>query len=299
MMSKEENLLLTPAEKRASECLGAVGQRPRIQAWLSELNTGSTAAVPRTTRSKVVRRYYVGALAASVAITVSAIAWLRIQTDRYETHIGEQRDVPLEDGSRMTLNTNTKLLVHYSKTRRLIELERGEATFTVSRDAVRPFDVAVGGTLVRALGTEFNVEMRPTTITVSVLEGAVRVDEQSQPAAPRVPILSKGEAIAINTAAVPGTPLPSARFIPVQANLRRIDGWRAQRLEFVDETLGQAVEEFNRYSTTHVAIGSPDLESVHVNGVFRIGDVKGFLFSMRATLGVSVVEAQGQVTLVR
>jgi transmembrane sensor len=141
--------------------------------------------------------------------------------------------------------------------------------------------------------------MRPAKITVSVLEGAVRVDEQLQPAARGVPVLSKGEAIAIDTAPARDSPLPPAKLIPVQANRRRIDDWRAQRLEFVDEPLGQAVEEFNRYSTTHVAIGSPSLESVHVNGLFRIGDVKGFLFSLRTTLGVGVVESPGQVTLVR
>jgi ferric-dicitrate binding protein FerR (iron transport regulator) len=59
------------------------------------------------------------------------------------------------------------------------------------------------------------------------------------------------------------------------------------------------VEEFNRYSTTRVVIGMPDLGSVRVSGVFRIGDADGFLYSLREVLGVETHESANEVVLIR
>ena len=53
-------------------------------------------------------------------------------------------------------------------------LEHDEVLFSVMHDAIRPLNVAAAGTPSRALGTVFNVEMRSTKVTVSVLEGAVK-----------------------------------------------------------------------------------------------------------------------------
>jgi transmembrane sensor len=164
--------------------------------------------------------------------------------------------------------------------------------------------------LTRALGTEFNVDLRSARVTVSVLEGAVRVTETDRTAPERVtansagttivgqaefltiaPALAKGEAIEI---------LPQQhRAIPQQADLHRIDAWRARRLEFSNTPLPVAVEEFNRYSRTHVVIGTPELDAVRVSGVFQIGDAEGFLFSLKEALGVQTFESPGEVTLLR
>src|SRR5690606_7984015 len=62
----------------------------------------------------------------------------------YVTAVGEQSTIELEDGSTITLNTNTAISVLYSTTERQINLERGEALFTVESDRTRPFRVYVG-----------------------------------------------------------------------------------------------------------------------------------------------------------
>ena len=83
------------------------------------------------------------------------------------------------------------------------------------------------------------------------------------------------------------------------ADLRRIGAWRMRRLEFSNTTLRTAVEEFNRYSGTRLVIGSPELETVRVSGVFQIGDTDGFLYSLKEELRVQAFESKETVTLVR
>lgn len=267
--------------------LELVENDPTVQNWLQDLDR--SAPVQRHSLS----RRNVMAIAASVLLVlcVGLAAYVQLKPLHYETRIGEQRDVLLPDGSRVTLNTDTALKVRYSKARRYIEMQRGEALFVVKHDAQWPFEVAAGGTLTRALGTEFNVDLRNSTVTVSVLDGAVRVVEANEVAAAITPALAKGEAVAVRVG--------ERHAAPEKADLRRIDAWRTRRLEFNNTPLAAAVDEFNRYSNTRVVIGTPELEQVRVSGVFRIGDADGFLFSLEQALGVKVLAAPGEVTLLR
>jgi transmembrane sensor len=281
--------------------LERVEDDPVVQSWLRDLDREQPAW-----RRMIGRRAMIG-IAASVLLMLcaSVIAYIHFQPLHYETRIGEQRDVVLPDGSRVTLNTDTSLKVRYSKTRRYIELERGEALFTVEHDASWPFDVSAGGTLTRALGTEFNVDVRNSKVTVSVLDGAVRVAAVKQIAGSSVTpgsdlqpgmstiatALAKGEAVEVRPA--------ERRVIAEKADVRRIDAWRTRRLEFTDTPLADAIDEFNRYSSTPIVIGTPDLAAVRVSGIFRIGDVDGFVFSLEQTLGARTLTSPSEITLVR
>lgn len=165
----------------------------------------------------------------------------------------------------------------------------------------RPFDVVAGGTLTRALGTEFNVDLRDAQVTVSVLDGAVRVLSASETTTP--------EGAGGSAAALPTTALGKGQALEVHSNqrqvredkadLKRIEAWRTRRLEFSDTPLATAVDEFNRYSTLRVVIGTPELSAIRVSGVFRIGDPESFLYTLREALGIETHEAVGEVVLMR
>ena len=272
----------------ALDLLGSVESHPAVQNWLREIDS-------ERPKRRVGRHRGALAMAAGVLLAIGAVGatYSYFAIPHYATRIGEQRDVLLPDGSRVTLNTDTSLTVRYSKGRRSIELTRGEALFSVKPDSQRPFDVTAGGILARALGTEFNVDLRQSNVTVSVLEGAVQVaDGELQAGLSTVaPALAKGEAIEIRSG--------DRQVISEKADVRRIDAWRMRRLEFSDSPLRTAVEEFNRYSRTRVVIGSPELETVRVSGVFQIGDTDGFLYSLKEALRVQAIESKEEVTLVR
>lgn len=276
---------LTAEQERAWALLGAVEDHPRVQEWLA------SSPAPRA------RSHVSWAAAAAVVLTIGVvftIAYLQLRPPHYETAVGEQRDVLLPDGSRITLNTDTAVTVRYADAARRIDLERGEAVFSVKHDTQRPFDVRAGETLTRALGTEFNVDMRKDRISVSVIEGVVRVSavgDAGTAEPPGIPALTKGRTAEVRR--------DDGRFAETTADLQRIDAWRARRLEFSDTPLPDALAEFNRYSTAHVVIGTPELQSVRVSGVFSIGDTEAFLFSLREALGAQTLGNADEIVLVR
>src|SRR5262249_31093929 len=109
----------------------------------------------------VTRRHVVlgGPIAAGLAALGAAgrIVVRCLDDGRYRTSIGEMRVVPLSDGSVISLNTDSEVVIAYSDARRSIQLIRGEALFDVSKDPLRPFVVRAGEMEVRAVGTSFTV----------------------------------------------------------------------------------------------------------------------------------------------
>jgi transmembrane sensor len=300
--------------EHAWDALAPLKDHPAIEAWLTESDGRRRGGVPQLRVAPIAKHserpsprvFRVAAAILLLAIGTAAglSAYHRFSVLHYETGIGEQRDVLLPDGSRVTLNTNTALTVKYSAERRYMDLERGEALFAVKRNPTRPFEVTAGGTLTRALGTEFNVDLRKSGVTVSVLEGVVRVaptaDDSTMPRAAG----AGGSAVAIPPAALAkGQALqfqPQARrLLEEKADLKRIDAWRTRRLEFSNTPLSEAVEEVNRYSTRVVVIGTHQLADVRVSGVFRTGDVEGFLYSLREALGVQTHDSADEVVVIR
>jgi transmembrane sensor len=116
-------------------------------------------------------------------------------------------------------------------------------------------------------------------------------DDGAGKVTPVVPALTKGRSAEFRN--------DDNRIVEAAADLKRIQAWRARRLEFSDTLLPEALDEFNRYSTAHVVIGAADLNAIRVSGVFRIGDTEAFLFSLREALGVQTIATQEEIVLLR
>lgn len=127
------------------------------------------ASAKQTMLSKpVASRWKLAAAAAMLAVAVAAVLWMSPR--QYSTDIGEQRAFDLADGSVVYLNTRSRVQVSFSDERREIKLLSGEALFKVAPDRHRPFEVRLDSTVIRALGTQFNVYRRSSDARVSVLE---------------------------------------------------------------------------------------------------------------------------------
>ena len=99
----------------------------------------------------------------------------------YQTAVGEQRSVQLEDGSLLTLNTDSRVEVRLAANQRQVRLLSGEALFKVAHNKERPFRVSSGDSVIQAVGTQFNVYRRGNQTTVAVLEGRVAVVSADSP----------------------------------------------------------------------------------------------------------------------
>jgi transmembrane sensor len=220
------------------------------------------------------RRRWVGlAVAAAVSAMVLGAAWnLYKQNEEsgFQTAIGEQAAVALPDGSSFDLNTNSRVWVDYSERTRVVRLERGEAFFKVAHDTQRPFWVHAGNSWVRAVGTAFNVYLRPTGVEVTVSEGTVKVVNATSndpppsdtPVANPAASVTAGEQVDVQGHAEVIHELNSAQ-------LTRLLAWRKSSLYFQDQPLGDVVNELMRYTTLKIEFDDAALRELPVGGTFQ------------------------------
>jgi len=215
------------------------------------------------------RRWLVGAVAATVGAVVLAVGWnvyKQKEASRFQTGIGEQAAVALPDGSSFDLNTNSRVQVNYSKRARVVYLERGEAFFKVAHDPQRPFWVHAGDRWVRAVGTAFNVYLRPAGAEVTVSEGTVNVVNSTTESPP-----TDQKPVAAVTAGEQADAEGRAEVIRSlnSAQLSRLLAWRKSTLYFQDEPLGDVVNELMRYTTLKIEIADDSLRNLPVGGTFQ------------------------------
>jgi transmembrane sensor len=218
-------------------------------------------------------RRLAGALAATIGAIALGLGWhlyKQEEDSRFQTAIGEQVAVTLPDGSSFDLNSNSRVEVDYSPQARVIRLERGEAYFKVAHDAQRPFWVHAGNRWVRAVGTAFNVYLRPAGVQVTVSEGTVNVVNANGHESPPADA-SYAKAAAAVTAGEQADSRGRADVIRTlnTAQLNRLLAWRKNSLYFQDEPLGDVVNELMRYTPLRIEIADESLRRLPVGGTFQ------------------------------
>jgi transmembrane sensor len=220
------------------------------------------------------------------------------------TEVGVMRTLPLADGSVVQLNTDSAISVRFTATERRVELVRGEAHFQVTKNPARPFIVSAGTVAVRAVGTAFDVRMRPEAVEVLVTEGKVRVDDTAKgqsllptPAAGETPLLIAGERAFIPV----GTPvklIPATVTAVAASEIGQRLAWQARRLEFVATPLSEMVTEFNRYTQHKLVIADARLAQRRFGGTFSAGDNEELVRLLEAEFGV-IAEREANETKLR
>lgn len=188
----------------------------------------------------------------------------------------------LDDGSTIDCNRGARIAVEYSAAVRRVRLIRGEANFTVAKDAARPFVVSAGDVELRALGTVFNVRLETAHVDVVVSEGRVQVNAPQLPATAPAPLLTASQRaiIARTPDAAPRVSTLSAREVEAQL------AWQPRLLDFEDTPLEQVIAEFNRRNPLQLAIEGAALRGLRLSGTFRSDNVEGFLRLMASDFGI-------------
>lgn len=245
------------------------------------------------------RRVFFGAVAASFGVLALAIGWnvyRQKEETRFQTAVGEQAAVALPDGSSFDLNTNSRVGVDYSAKTRVIHLERGEAYFKVAHDTQRPFWVRAGDYWVRAVGTAFNVYIRPSGVEVTVSEGTVNVVNATEQDTPPTDTQSAAAVTAGEQADARG----HAKLIHElnSTQLNRLLAWRKSSLYFQDQPLGDVVNELMRYTTLKIELSDEALRQLPVGGTFQTSPegAEALLTMLRDGFGATIRrDGQGHV----
>lgn len=230
------------------------------------------------------------AVAAVLAVAVAGLAWYAnlIRPQHYESAVGELRSIVMDDGSIVTLNTQSEIQVRYTDDARTVRLLRGEAFFRVAKRQSQPFSVEIDGARVRALGTAFNVYRRSGGDWVTVTEGRVALltPESQSPAK----ILTAGEQAAVRAD-------PRVERLDTAA-LARVTGWTQRQLIFDNAPVSEVVAELNRYNRTRLVVEDADLAARAVTGTFESADPESFVaFLAKQTSTVVRRDKDGAVRL--
>jgi transmembrane sensor len=251
--------------------------------------------------------YFTFAAAALSMVVVLIVAALYLHSSSVSTAVGEQRLLSLDDGSRIYLNTATRVVVKYDKRVRKVELEAGEALFDVAKRPDWPFIVTAGDRQVRALGTSFVVRRYDERLAVTLVEGKVTVAPSSSGDSPGSPVSLDPRTVNSRSPEPQSFTLkPGQRLIFAAGKAPQLDtppldkatAWRRGQVVFDDTPLSAAVPEMNRYSPVKViVIERPESAALLINGLFQAGDSASFAQAVAQTYGLRVVEHGDQIDL--
>ncbi|MFY0477195.1 FecR domain-containing protein [Achromobacter marplatensis] len=207
-------------------------------------------------------------------LTVGGVAWNVADTPLragvgHRTVTGEMRDLTLDDGTQLRLNTDTRLRVVIDAMSRKLVLERGEILIQTGADP-RPLMVVAREVRLTPLGTRFVVRNLPDEDgLLVVLEGAVALDP-----GPRV---AAGHQAHFGTGA-------STLIEPLRrASTAWVDGMLvADRLPLV-----QFLAELGRYRQGWLDC-DPALAPRRVTGAFDLQDTDRTLALVARALGLRV-----------
>jgi transmembrane sensor len=229
---------------------------------LGDLRTGRVTV--RRPASVVGRRALLAGVGLLAVTGGSALFWRSASAKVYETDVGEQRHVALDDGSQLFLDAKTRISVAFSDTERTVDMQYGRANFSVVPDLKRPFVVEAAQRRIVATRCNFDVRCE---------DGQVQV------------VLIHGEADVKPARARPG------QSQTLRSGERLVASNEVERLDKPDLTRVLAwqsgYEEMNRYSTARLEV-EPGAAGLKVSGLYRVGDNAAFARSLAKLLPITV-----------
>lgn len=245
------------------------------------------------------------AAVAAMVFIVAGVSWTGWQhwrqqptfAQNFATERGQQQTIALPDagamGSTVQLDTATRLEARLYRDRREVQLQEGQAMFSVKPDGERPFHVWAGALRITVVGTRFSVRHTASGLgagktVVAVEEGRVQVaransmQNQVGGLAPELLELSAGQtAMASETGDI-------ARTASVAASA--IAPWRSGRISFDQTPLSQAIAEFERYERTGLVVLDPQVAALPVGGSYSLKQWTRFAETLPQMLPVQIVK---------
>ncbi|MBI2729378.1 MAG: DUF4974 domain-containing protein [Sphingobacteriales bacterium] len=202
-----------------------------------------------------------------------------------QTTNGTKTNSILPDGSKVWLNSGSKLtFLTFNNTQREVVLE-GEAFFDVIKDPKRPFIVHTNVIDIRVLGTAFNVKSYPNdkTVEASLVRGVIEVTRLGKP--DKKVLLKPNEKIIVVKKAEPEVPSKSKPDFDEKANTvetYKISGftyaktdnsivetsWIQNRLAFEDMPFEDLATQLERWYNVKIEFRDESAKKIVFRGSF-------------------------------
>ena len=222
---------------------------------------------PKTRNRPAIRTWIALAAAAAASVALAAVALdynlipgLSPPVSRtYATAKGHTQTLRLADGTRIDLNSASRIAVSYEPHARRVAMFDGEAIYDVAKDPDRPFLIAVGDREVRVVGTEFDILRLGASTTVTVRRGVVAVGFAGGPYEAK---LVKGQQLTHSD----GSATSAIKSVDPDTSF----SWRSGRIVYDNRPLDEVVADLSRYFDTPIRLGDPGLGRVRFSGVLVI-----------------------------
>jgi len=261
-----------------------------LSGWkhIQEHVSKSEAAVP-------LRGWQYGKIAAAVAFLVVSgfLLWNRFSANQsldYSTAYGEIREFVLEDGSKVTLNSNSHLtLTSGWNTRPVREVAlEGEAFFEVVKTTDKKgFEVSTNADVrISVLGTKFNVNTRHEQVRVYLQSGKVKVNSTVGDAT-----LNPGDFVVYKNG---DSALKVDRNV---AESTQLLSWKEQVFIFNDTPLSEVIDELEDNYGFEVSLQNKVLAEKRITAKIPRKDVGVLLSVLSETLDIKIERNGTQLTL--
>lgn len=207
-------------------------------------------------------------IAAIIAIVITGTIFVQQQifnsrdqifTQTIEVPQGQRVNLTLSDGTRVTLNSNSKL--HFPSTfrgnHRAVILD-GEGYFEVAHNKKRPFQVITERCDIEVLGTTFNVLAynNSNIFETSLIDGSVKVTEKQSN---QTALLKPQEKVSIE----------GNKFVTQTFDTEDDFLWREGVYVFRNEDLTTVLRKLEQYYQTRIEVQNKSLSTNKCTGKFR------------------------------
>ena len=249
---KAERVWRLTGMARSAACADTLETAPTITAL-----PVMAAARPLRPRRRRWPALVAGSLAACLLLSVAPNAYLSYESD-YRTGLGERRNIELEDGSRVHLDSQSAIAIEFDGNRREVRLLSGQAFFEVAPDKARPFTVDAAKLEITVTDTAFNVAIRPSQLAVAVQHGSVRVTEGSDTLADA---LQAGERLRWRA---------GDKMIRDRLPVSQIAAWQQDKLVVRDARIADVLEELRPHLPGTLILRDEALGEKHITGVYDL-----------------------------
>jgi transmembrane sensor len=233
-------------------------------------------------------------MAASVVVLVAAgaLSYALLSAQKIRTGPSEWKTVTLADGSEVTAGPRTQVEINYTTDKRTLRVITGEAMFHVAKNQQRPFYVETELATARAVGTSFAVTETADRTTITVEDGIVSVTSshhQNASVSNQALRLLAGDQVSVTKL---GT------FASQHVDPAIVLAWTHQAVIFNDQTIEEAVQEFNKRSRKQIHVLDDGLKRHRVSGMFSAADPDSFASALlKPDQGISIVEKDSDTLL--